>query len=97
GTVAVDSEGRLQGETAYEQCCFIFRRLAGVLEEAGSGLDQVVKVTCYLVDKADAEAFGRAHFEHLGEVRPAATCVVVKELFGEGTRVEIELTATVRA
>jgi enamine deaminase RidA (YjgF/YER057c/UK114 family) len=53
----------------------------------------VVRVVCYLVDLADSDDFTRAHSEYFGEILPAATCVAVKQLFGTGARVEIELTA----
>jgi len=93
GTIASDEHGVIQGQTCYEQCCYILDKLAGVLKQAGSDLSQVVRVVCYLVDLGDSEGFTRAHSEYFGEIRPAATCIGVKELFGEGARVEIELTA----
>lgn len=95
GTIASDTEGRVQGATCYEQCCYILEKLSGVLREAGSDLSHVVRVVCYLVDLADGEDFTRAHREWLGEIRPATTCVGIKQLFGDGARVEIELTAVI--
>lgn len=93
GTVASDEQGVIHGESCYEQCCYILDKLSGVLKRAGSDLGHVVRVVCYLVDLADSEDFTRAHHEYFGEIRPAATCVAVKQLFGEGSRAEIELTA----
>lgn len=95
GTIASDTEGRVHGATCYEQCCYILEKLAAVLREAGSDLSHVVRVVCYLVDLADGEDFTRAHREWLGEIRPATTCIGVQALFGEGSRVEIELTAVI--
>jgi len=95
GTIASDEQGIIQGDTCYEQCCYILLKLEGVLREAGSELSHVVRVVCYLVDLADANGFTQAHLEFFGEIRPATTCVQVAGLFGEGARVEIELTAVV--
>jgi len=93
GTIASDEHGVIQGESCYEQCCYILDKLAGVLKQAGSDLAYVVRVVCYLVDLADSEDFTRAHSEYFGEIKPATTCLAVKELFGQEARVEIELTA----
>ena len=93
GTIASNEQGEIQGETCYEQCCYILDKLAGVLKNAGCDLAQVVRVVCYLTDLVDSDDFRRAHSEYFSEIKPATTCVAVKELFGEGSRVEIELTA----
>ena len=47
--------GRVAGETFEAQARQAFENLRAVLEDAGSRLDRVVKVTCYV---ADAGAFG---------------------------------------
>lgn len=93
GTVASDEHGVIHGSTCYEQCCYILDKLAGVLRRAGSDLGHVVRVVCYLIDLADSDDFTRAHSEYFSAIKPATTCVAVRELFGEGSRVEIELTA----
>lgn len=92
GTIAVDGEGRTQGSDCYEQCCYIFKKLAKVLIEAGSGLEDVIKVVCYLKGMEHASGFERAHAEFLGKAQPAATCIAVDGLYGSGTVVELELT-----
>ena len=47
----------------------------------------------FITDPADAEAIGSVHGEVFGEVRPAATMVVVKALLRDEWRVEIEAEA----
>lgn len=89
GTIASDEEGTIHGTTCYEQCCYIFRKIEAVI----GSLEQVVRCVAYLVDPQDEPDFTRAHQEFLGPARPATTCVVVQKLFGQGSRVEIELTA----
>jgi enamine deaminase RidA (YjgF/YER057c/UK114 family) len=49
----------------------------------------------YMTNAADWEAIGRAHGEVFGEVRPAATMVVVAALLDALWKVEIEAEAMV--
>ncbi len=63
------------------------------LTEAGSSLAQVVRTRMFLTDADDAQAVGRAHGEVFGDVRPAATMVVVKALLDARWKVEIEAEA----
>jgi enamine deaminase RidA (YjgF/YER057c/UK114 family) len=65
------------------------------LEEAGAGIGDVVRTRMYLTDAGDAEAVGRAHAAVFGEVRPAATMVVVAGLLDPRWKVEIEAEAQI--
>lgn len=93
GTVAVNENGIAQGDGCYEQCAWITKMLEGILQQAGAELSDVVKVTAYLKDISDADEFTRFHHEYFAGIAPAATCVVVKDLFGVGTVVELEFLA----
>ncbi len=97
GTVASDEDGVIHGADCYEQCCYILEKLKRVLAEAGASLQDVVRVNCYLTGMEHAPGFTRAHAQYFSEIRPAATCIVVAGLFGEGSVVEMELTAVVDA
>lgn len=63
------------------------------LAAAGAVAADVVRTRMYLVAAADWEAVGRAHGAVFGEVRPAATMVVVAGLLDPRWRVEIEAEA----
>ena len=70
-----------------------------ILEEAGAGPEHVVRMTWYIVDKAEylaslAEA-GAAYREVMGKSFPAMAVVVVKDLIENDARLEIETTAVV--
>jgi enamine deaminase RidA (YjgF/YER057c/UK114 family) len=67
------------------------------LREAGSDLDQVVRTRMFIIDVVDSAAVGEAHGEVFGEVRPAATMVVVAGLLDPRWRVEIEAEAELPA
>ena len=45
--------------TLDEQCSLVFQNLRAVVEAAGAGLDDVVKVTVWLADRSDREALNR--------------------------------------
>jgi enamine deaminase RidA (YjgF/YER057c/UK114 family) len=69
--------------------------IAAALAEAGASLADVVRTRMLLVDPADADAVSAAHARALGDVRPAATMVVVAALLDPRWRVEIEAEAVV--
>jgi enamine deaminase RidA (YjgF/YER057c/UK114 family) len=70
-----------------------FEIILAALAEAGAGPEHVVRTRMFLTSAADAEAVGRAHGEVFGDIRPAATMVVVAALLDPRWRVEIEAEA----
>ena len=66
--------------------------LAAILQAAGSGLNQVVKTTVYLVDMKDFPAMNEVYARAFGEHRPARATVAVAAL-PKGARVEIDAIA----
>lgn len=71
------------------------KNLSAVLEAAGSGLDQVIKTTCFLTDMADFAAFNAAYGKYFSQHKPARSTVAVKAL-PKGALVEIECVAEYR-
>ena len=69
------------------------QNLAAVLEAAGSGLDKVVKTTCFLTDINDFAVFNEI-YEELFPGKPARSCVEVSNL-PKGALVEIEAVAEI--
>ncbi len=70
-----------------------FRTIEAVLTEAGFAMTDIVRVTYYLTDLKDADAHFAVTGDVLGEIRPAATMVVVAGLLKPEMKVEIEVTA----
>jgi enamine deaminase RidA (YjgF/YER057c/UK114 family) len=69
--------------------------IAEALAEAGARPEHVIRTRMFITDVGDAEAVGRAHAAVFGEIRPAATMVVVTGLLDDRWRVEIEAEAIV--
>jgi reactive intermediate/imine deaminase len=64
--------------------------LANVLEEAGSGLSDVIKVTVWLTDTVHMAGFNEVYRQHFSESYPARTTVVSGLVAGD---IEIEAVA----
>jgi 2-iminobutanoate/2-iminopropanoate deaminase len=78
-----------------EQTERALQNLTGVLEAAGSNLQQVVKTTVFLVDMADFTTMNGIYERHFGSHRPARSTVAVAQL-PKNARVEIEVVALKR-
>ncbi len=62
------------------------------LEAAGTSLDNVLKMTCYLADLADKKAFDEVYLSYFPSDPPARACFAVAAL-GPGVKLEIETVA----
>jgi enamine deaminase RidA (YjgF/YER057c/UK114 family) len=91
-TSAVDGVVQAVGDAA-GQARIAFRAGLAVLAEVGLGPEHVISTRVFVVDRADATAVGTVHGEVFGDVRPAATMVVVAGLVDPAMLVEVELTA----
>ena len=88
------SDGVVRGEgSPYEQALLAFHDALAALEPFGLGPDSVVRTRMYVSHARDAEDVGRAHRELFGEVRPAATVVVVAGFPDSGVLVQVEIEA----
>src|SRR3954466_2440591 len=77
------------GETISEQTEQVMQNLGAILEEAGSGLDKLVKTTVFLVDLGDFAGMNEVYASHVGDRPPARATVEISAL-PSGARVEIE-------
>ena len=84
-------------EDAAGQTRRIFAIAQEALAKAGASLDHVVRTRMYLTHAEDWEAVGRVHGEFFGNVRPAATMVVVATLLNPAWRIEMEMEAVIPA
>ena len=72
----------------------VMMNLKAILQEAGAGFENVVKVNVYILDMADFDQVNRVYAQFFGENRPARACVAVRSL-PKGADVEIDLVARV--
>lgn len=69
-----------------------FERLQAIVERAGSQLNQTVKQLMYVTDLDAFSTSGRSvRADFIGDVRPAATGVVVRRLADPNMMIEVEL------
>ena len=94
GTTGYDYASMTMPEDAGQQARNALATIAGVLEEAGAGLEDVVRVRYYLTDMAHYEALCTVAGEVFGDIRPAATMVVCGLTTPE-MKLEIEVTARI--
>lgn len=70
----------------------IFANLRAILEEAGSGLEKLVKTTVFLQNLDDFAGMNEVYARHVGDRPPARSTVEVAKL-PSGALVEIEAIA----
>ena len=95
GTTGYDYTAMTMPEDAAAQAEACWRTIGSVLNEAGSGLERIVRATYYVTDRTDADAVLAVCGRVLAAVRPAATILVVSGLLRQEMKVEIAVTATV--
>jgi enamine deaminase RidA (YjgF/YER057c/UK114 family) len=91
GTGPVGSEEEDVAAQA-DQCLTI---IAGVLKQAGTSFEHIVRTRVYLTNVQDWEAVGRVHGKFFSLIRPAATMVAVSALVDPRWKVEIEADALI--
>ena len=67
--------------------------LMAILESAGMGIDDVVKVTTYVTSEDDFWPMAQVRARFFGDARPASTGIVVKALAKPEWLVEVDLVA----
>src|SRR5712691_8444781 len=67
----------LVGDGISEQTEQVFANLRAILEEAGSGLDRLVKTTVYLTSLEEFQGMNDVYRQHVGDVPPARATVEV--------------------
>ena len=93
GQLALEPDhAEIVGDSIEEQTEKIFDNLQAILEEAGSGLDRIVKTTVFLLDLGDFGAMNEVYARRVGQPPPARATVEISSL-PSGAKVEIEAIA----
>jgi 2-iminobutanoate/2-iminopropanoate deaminase len=94
GVAPFDEHSRLVAPgDAVAQTRKILQNMKKILDAAGVGFADVLRVTVYLTDVNDRPLINPVRQEFFGSARPASTLIGVSELVVPGMKVEIEAIA----
>jgi len=96
GTAPVDDNGEVFGVgDPYQQARRCIEIIASALEQAGAGLEHVVRTRMFVTDIEHWQEFAKAHREAFEGIEPATTMVEVSRLIDPRMLIEIEAEAIV--
>jgi enamine deaminase RidA (YjgF/YER057c/UK114 family) len=99
GVVGWDEHESFPDYTLHGQFAQALKNTLAILAEDGAGPEHVVRMTCYVIDRAEylscRDEIGAAWREIMGANYPAIALVEVKGLVEPAAKVEIETTAVV--
>ena len=91
GQVAADAQGNVVGKgdarAQTEQC---FKNIEAALPAAGAGMDDLTKITCFLVSGDDYTAYASVRLSLFPQNGPASSTVMISALVSPDYLVEIE-------
>ena len=93
GTTGYDYAKMTMPDDVAEQTRNIYSTFAKVMKEAGGELADIVRLRTFVTDSAYFDAVLKVQGEVFGEIRPAATMMVVTALLKPEMKVEIEADA----
>ena len=93
GTTGYDYATMIIPADITDQTRNCFRTIEAALRDGGFAMADIVRATYYVTDGNNAEAVLAVCGEVLGEIRPAATILVVAGLYKPEMKIEIEVTA----
>jgi enamine deaminase RidA (YjgF/YER057c/UK114 family) len=97
GTTGYDYAAMTMPADITSQARNCFKTIGEALRDGGFALADIVRATYYVTDARDADAVLAVCGETLGDIRPAATLLVVAGLLKPEMKVEIEVTAKRRS
>lgn len=97
GQIGWNAEQQFETDDFVAQTRQTLQNIVAVLKAGGAGPEHMVRMTWYVVDRAEYVArlkeLGVVYREVMGKNFPAMTCVQVAALVEERARLEIEVTA----
>lgn len=93
GTGPVELDGSSTSGEAAAQARRCFAIIEAAIVALGGSMADVVRTRIFITDAADGDKIGAVHREIFGDIRPAATMVVVAALLRSEWKVEIEAEA----
>jgi enamine deaminase RidA (YjgF/YER057c/UK114 family) len=93
GTTGYDYATMVMPADVTSQARNCFKTIEAALRDGGFSMADIVRATYYVTDAKDADAVFVVCGERLGDIRPAATLLVVAGLLRPEMKVEVEVTA----
>jgi 2-iminobutanoate/2-iminopropanoate deaminase len=94
GVAPLDEHLRVVGgDDVVLQARKVFSTMRKILEAAGAGFEDVLKVTVFLTDVEDRSKINPIRQEFFGATRPASTLIGVDALAIPGMKIEVEAVA----
>lgn len=91
GQIPLGADGRLVEGDIEAQTRAVMENIKATLAEAGCTMDDVVKCTCWLDDRADFPGFNKVYAEYFTRVPPARSTTQAKLMID--CKVEVEAIA----
>ena len=92
GQVGMKPDGTI-AQGAEAQCDQIWRNITAILEAAGMGVRDLVRINSYLVRAEDIAVARTVRAKYLEDHQPASTLLVISRLAGPDLLMEIEAVA----
>ena len=97
GTTGYDYATMTLPDDVTSQTRNCFKTIETALKDGGFAMADIVRATYYITNATEADAVFAICGENLGDIRPAATLLVVAGLYKPEMKVEIEVTAKRRS
>ncbi len=96
GTTGYDYATMTMPDDVGQQAANALATIDKALKEAGSSIEDTVRVVYYVGDRNDVDAVVKAVGPVFGDIRPAASMLIV-QMIEPGMKIEIEVTARIGA
>ena len=96
GTTGYDYATMTMPDDVGQQAANALNTIDKALREAGSSIADTVRVVYYVGDRSDVDAVVKAVGPVFGDIRPAASMLIV-QMIEPGMKIEIEVTARIGA
>jgi len=95
GQIPLNAKGQMVDGGIAEQTHAVFANLKAILDAAGSGFDQVVKTTVFLLDMNEFAAMNAVYQTYFSGAEPPARSTIQVARLPKDARVEIEVVAAI--
>ncbi len=95
GMTANAPNGIEGGDSMFEQTRAVFRKIQHIVETAGGTMNDIVKMTGFITDIGQRDAYLRGRRDFFTADPPASTLVEVSALAAPGLLIEVEVMAII--